>query len=212
MSHVAPRPAKRGEGGRRPGEGRYALAVLCFLLSSTLSAADFEVGARYLTVRPNDALLRNAMGFGVDAEVFFSNRVSANLAASFVQPVAIYEPADVDLGTLGITPITLTGRYYFMDKRLTPFVGAGPAWFMLGDLDDFFDDKVLADFDARLVIATEAGLRYRMRSPLSFAMVVCYIPLDADLNIRRSDNPSVTLPARLEIDPLFVAVGASWRF
>jgi protein SCO1/2 len=47
----APRPAKRGEGGRRPGEGPWLLAiVVALLLAASAHAADLhEAGLKYFT-------------------------------------------------------------------------------------------------------------------------------------------------------------------
>jgi outer membrane protein W len=38
------------------------------------------------------------------------------------------------------------------------------------------------------------------------------MPLEADLDIRRSDDPRITLPDAIALDPLIVSLGATWRF
>ncbi len=153
------------------------------------------------------------MGFAMTAEVFWSERFSTPIAATFVQPEAIFSPADVDLGTLGLTPIVLTGRYHFTSQsRFTPFAGAGAAVVLIGNIDDYFGDAIEAEFDPKTAFIGEGGVRFRTTTQLSFDFSVAYMPLSAELKVRRSSDPRVTLPDRLKIDPLMVSVGVSWRF
>lgn len=149
------------------------------------------------------------MGFGVTAEVFWIPRISTQLSASFSQPQAILN-GDLDLGTLGINPISLTARFHLRPSaRIAPFVGGGPAVVMLGNLDDYFGDDVEADFDHERTFVVEAGVRLRSGPHVVMEMTVSRISLTARPNIRKTN---VALPSPLSIDPIIAGAGIIWRF
>jgi outer membrane protein len=190
---------------------RLLFGLLLFWRTEAWSA-ELEVGGRYFYIRPAEsgALdLQTAMGFGVTAEVFWWDRVSTHLAASFSQPQAILG-RNLDLGTLGINPIALTARYHLAPQsRLSPFIGAGGALVMLGNLDDFFGDEILAEFENETAFAAEAGLRWRLTPHVRLEAALSRIALRAVPLVRKSNVP---LPSMIEIDPLSASGGVSWRF
>jgi outer membrane protein len=182
------------------------------MAASAVAAAEIEVGARYFYLRPADtgALdLQSAMGFGVTAEAFWTPRISTQLSASFSQPQAILG-GNVDLGTLGINPVALTARFHMRPgARLSPFVGAGPALVMLGNLDDYFGDEVEADFEDEQTFLAEAGIRFRSGPHVAIELTVSRLWLTARPAIRKTN---VALPSPLKIHPITAGGGISWRF
>jgi hypothetical protein len=200
---------------------RLTLAIL-LLVAPTLAAADFELGIRHVVAKATgdsgELDLPLSRGFGASAEVFWSKRVSTNLAATFVNPEAILRPSspppdDVDLGTLGLDIYSLTARWHFVpDARLSTFAGAGGTLVQIGNLDDQFGDVFEADFDSETTFVVEGGLRYRFRPRVIFELGVMYVPLEGEPHIRRATEANVTLPRKVGIDPLIVSVGAAWRF
>ncbi|HET7437348.1 MAG TPA: hypothetical protein VFN10_21765, partial [Thermoanaerobaculia bacterium] len=130
----------------------------------------------------------SSQGFEACAELFLSDRYSARLSATFLQPTAILFPSapppnDVDLGTLGITPIALTGRMHFRHgARIEPYGGAGAAIVILGNLDDQFGDDVDVNLDRPVTFVVEGGVRYQLRSlPVALEAGVSYMPITGTL-------------------------------
>ena len=205
---------------------RFKLAVLLLLLATPLLAADFEAGIRHLSMAPTadgrfdvgEIDVVSSRGFAATAEVFWSDRLSTQAAATFFNPAAFLDPAapppdDVDLGTLGIDIYSLSGRYHFRPgARFAPFAGAGAAYVVLGDLEDRFGDDLEMRFDRQTAFFAEAGLRYRVHPRVFLDATVSYMPLEAHRSFLRNDDPRLTLPARVSLDPLTVSIGAAWRF
>lgn len=205
--------------------------LLVFLLFAVpLHAADLELGIRHLSMSPRgdgvfdggELDVVSSRGFGATAEVFWTPRISTQLAATFVNPAAIFFPTspfptlvpleDVDLGTFGIDTYAVTARYHLAPHaRFSPFVGAGGAVVIFGDLEDRFGDDIEMTFDRETAFLVEGGLRYRVFPNVFLGAEVSYMPLEATPNHVRNDT-DLTLPASVKLDPLTVAVSASWRF
>ena len=199
--------------------------VLTLTLTAPLHAADLELGIRHLSMAPRgekafdggELEVVSSRGFGATAEVFWTPRISTQLAATFVNPAAFVFPTnpppnDLDLGTLGIDTYSLTARYHFAPQaRLSAFAGAGGALVILGDLEDRFGDDIEMTFDRQTALLVEGGLRYRVFPRVVLDVAVSYLPLEATPNHVRNDT-SIALPAIVKVDPLTVSVGAAWRF
>lgn len=199
--------------------------ALTLSLATSLYAADFELGIRHLSTSPRgekafdggELEVVSSRGFGATAEVFWTPRISTQLAATFVNPAAFVFPTnpppnDLDLGTLGIDTYSLTARYHVApDARLSGFAGAGGALVMLGDLEDRFGDDIEMTFDRETALLVEGGLRYRVFPRVVLDFAVSYMPLEATPNHVRNDT-TVALPTSVKVDPLTVSFGAAWRF
>jgi outer membrane protein W len=181
-----------------------ALPPLCHAAEPRL-----EAGIRHVIVFPkgdSGALdLAMSRGFGVTAELFWNERLSTQFAASFVNPEAILRPADaepVDLGTLGLDTYALSGRFHVAPaSRLSGYAGAGAAFVVIGNLDDQFGDAFETTFNSELTFLGEAGLRYRLLPRVFLDLGVSYMPLTASSEAME-----------VNIDPMTVTAGASWRF
>lgn len=198
-----------------------ALFLLAFA-AMPLAAADLELGIRHVVAQPSgdrgDLDIGMSRGFGASAEVFWSPRFSATLAATLVNPEAILLPSNpppdaVDLGTLGLDVYSLTARWHIAPaRRLSGFAGAGGALVQIGNLDDQFGDAFEADFDSETTFVVEGGLRYRVRPSVYLELGAMYLPLDAEPRVRVATDPNVVLPSTLELDHAIVSIGAAWRF
>lgn len=195
--------------------------VLVLLFATSLRAAEVEVGAAHVIAIPRDRGTLDvevSRGFAAHAEIFFSDRLSTRIAATFLNPAAILfpenpPPDDVDLGTLGLDIYSATARYHFAPRaRLSAFAGAGGALVVIGNLDDQFGDDVEVEFDPQLTLVGEGGLRYRFRERIILELGVAYLPLEAGSQVRRVADPRYSLPETVTVDPLIVNVGAAWRF
>lgn len=200
------------------------LIALFFAIGLTVplaAAGKYALGAQHAIVIPSDTgevEVATSRGFAATAEWFFTDRVTAHFSTTFVNPETILFPAnpppdDVDLGTLGLDIYALTGRYYFSpDARWSPYAGAGGAYVVIGNLEDRFGDDLEIVFDPEVAPVVEGGLRFRFRPSLSFNAGATYIPVTATSNIRFNDDPRITLPEELALNPVTVSVGVAWRF
>jgi outer membrane protein W len=208
---------------------KHVLVIVMLLCAMPVCAADLELGIRHLSMWPTgdrtfefgELEIVSSRGFAATAEVFWTPQISTQLAGTFVNPAAFLRPAniitvlpieDVDLGTFGIDTYSLTARYHFApDARFSPFVGAGPALVIFGDLEDRFGDKLEMTFDREIAPLVEGGLRYRILSNVYVDAAVSYMPVEATPNHVRN-NTAAVLPDVVKVDPLTISAGAAWRF
>jgi outer membrane protein W len=195
--------------------------ALLLLLSVPLHAAEVEVGIHHVgTMMTGDGAYGGAelevelsRGFAASAEVFFSERISTQFAATFINPVAVINPGDVDLNTISLDIYAVSGRWHFApDARLSGFAGVGAAFVSLGNLEERFDDRIEIEFDPETTFLVEAGLRYRFRPRIIFTGSLTYMPLEAESIVIRDERPDVPLPERVSLDPVTISLGAAWRF
>jgi outer membrane protein W len=199
--------------------------VLTLALAMPLHAAQLELGFRHLSMTPGgdgafdggELEIVSSRGFGATAEVFWTPRISTQLAATFLNPAAFVFPSnpppnDLDLATLGIDTYSLAARYHFApDRHLSAFAGAGGAIVILGNLDDRFADELEMTFDRETALLVEGGLRYRVFPNVILDAAISYMPLEAKANHVRNET-TVRLPSSVKLDPLTISAGAAWRF
>lgn len=191
--------------------------LLILLLALPLHAGDFELGIQHVAAVQTGALgdldIPLSRGFSATGEWFFNERVSTQFAATFINPEAFYTPNDTDLGTLGIDVYSLTARYHFRGaSRISPFAGAGAGLAVFGNLDDRFGTDLEAEFDAELAPIVEGGVRYRFRRGLVLSAALRYMPVTATTEVVLDRDPNVEFPEEIELNPVMVSVGVSWRF
>ena len=154
----------------------------------------------------------SSRGFAATAEVFWTPRVSTQLAGTFVNPAAFIHNANLDLGTFGIDTYSLTARYHFSPAtRFSAFAGAGPAVVIFGDLEDRFGDDIEMTFGRETALLAEGGVRYRLFPNVFVDVAVSYMPVEATRNHVRNDT-TIALPNVVQVDPLTISAGAAWRF
>ncbi|HVR38510.1 MAG TPA: OmpW family outer membrane protein [Thermoanaerobaculia bacterium] len=196
----------------------HACLLLIMLALATPTFAQLEMGGRYIgTIHHetksagNTLELGTCQGFAAFAEKFWSERTSTRIEARFLQPAVFLQPADIDLGTLGVEPVALTMRYHLAPRAwLSPYVGAGAAYVHFGNLDDQNADDIDVQFDSEIAPVGEAGVRWRVRERIFFDFGITYMPIEANADIRRSNG--VVLPDQVTIHPLVYGAAASWRF
>ncbi|HYC59271.1 MAG TPA: OmpW family outer membrane protein [Thermoanaerobaculia bacterium] len=194
--------------------------LFLFLAAFPLHAAELELGIRHVAHWPmgngafegGDVEIVTSRGFAATAEVFWTPRISTQLAGTFVNPAAFLHPAEVDLGTFGMDTYSLSARYHFTPSaKLCPFAGAGAAMVIFGDLEDRFGDDLEMTFDRESAFLVEGGLRYRVFDHVIVDAALSYMPLEAKRNHVRNDT-ALALPTIIAVDPLTLSVGAAWRF
>lgn len=194
--------------------------LLILVLAVPVYAADLELGIRHLSMRPmgdgafdgGELDIVSSRGFAATAEVFWTPRVSTQLAGTFVNPAAFIHSANLDLGTFGMDTYSFTARYHFRsDARWSAFVGAGPAVVLFGDLEDRFGDDIEMTFDRETALLAEGGVRYRLFPNVFVDVALSYMPVEATRNHVRNDT-TIALPDVVKVDPLTISAGAAWRF
>jgi len=156
-------------------------------------------------------------GFAATAEVFWTEHVSTQLAATFVNPEAILfpsapPPADVDLNTLGIDAYSLSARWHVAVRaRWSAFAGGGAALVVLGNLEERFADNIQMNFDSTTAFFGEAGVRLHVYPSVVLDAAIAYMPFEVEPSAVRNTTV-VVLPTRLSLDPMTVSVGAAWHF
>lgn len=197
---------------------RAALALL--VLAFPLHAADLELGMRHVSSSPrasgafgnNEIDVEASRGFAATAEVFWTPRVSTQLAGTFVNPATFIFPEDKDLGTFGIDTYSLTARYHLTpDARFSAFAGGGAAIVVFGNLESRFADDIEMTFDRETAFLVEGGVRFHASPHVVIDAAVSYMPLEAKPNHVRNET-TVPLPESVKLDPFVVGVGAAWRF
>jgi outer membrane protein W len=194
--------------------------LLLVLLAFPVAAADVEAGVQHVgtlitgdsSFDGGDLDVESARGFGASAEVFWNEHLSTRLAGTFINPVAVLNPGDVDLNTVSLDIYSLSARYHFAPRaRLSPYAGAGAAYVSFGNLEERFADDLEMNLDPEAALLVEAGVRYRFRPRLFFELGVTYMPLEGEPIVVRN-NRNLPLPRTIAFDPLTVSAGAAWRF
>ena len=195
--------------------------LLALLLAFPLYAADVEVGVHHaITMMTGESAfnggdldVQTSRGFAASAEVFFTPRISTQFAATFINPVAILNPGDIDLNTLGMDVYSASARYHFApQRRFSAFAGAGAAFVSFGNLEQRFADDIEMEVDAETTFFVEGGVRYRFRPRIFFDLALSYMPLEGEVIVIRNVRTDVTLPERVPLDPVTLSGGVSWRF
>jgi len=194
--------------------------LLVLLLALPVAAADVEAGVQHVgTIMTGDSSfdggeldVESSRGFAASAEVFWSERLSTRLAGTFINPVAVLNPGDVDLNTVSLDVYSASARWHFApEHRFSAYAGAGVAYVSFGNLEERFADDLEMNLDPETALLAEAGVRYRFRPRLFFDLGVTYMPLEGEPVVIRN-NRNLPLPATIAFDPVTLSAGASWRF
>jgi outer membrane protein len=201
-----------------------ALAVTVFTAMTPVSAQDFDgiwdkdrfqIRGRIIGVLAdgdgvvNSTTLQtdvdNAYVPEVDVTYFFTKNIAAELIAATAEHKV--SAGTNTLGDVWILPPTLTLQYHFQpDEKFSPYIGAGINYSMFYGEDDAAGFNNL-DVDGGLGWALQAGFDYWLNDHWGVNADIKYVDLDVDVRVNN------TLSADdVELDPVIVGVGASYRF
>ena len=162
----------------------------------------------------------SAQGFGVAVNVFFSNRVSAEFAASVVEPEVAFRsdnPAFPLLtgGELEMIPITATLQYHFNpDGRFDPYVGLGAAYVLFDQVDELDDvggvDVDAIDFDDDVGLVVNAGLTFDITPTFALYVDGKYVPVSSSATATFATGPGTSTD--IDINPLILSAGLGIQF
>lgn len=159
-------------------------------------------------------------GFGVAVNVFFSNRISAEFAASVVEPDVVFRsdnPAFPFLtgGQLEMIPITATLQFHFNPEgRVDPYIGAGAAYVLFDRVDNFGDvggiDVDAIDFDDDVGLVVNAGLTFDITPSFAVYLDGKYVPVSSSATASFATGPGTA--TEIDINPLILSAGLGFQF
>lgn len=169
---------------------------------------------------PFDLEFDSDTGFGASVNVFWSNRISTEFAASTVSSDVTFNPATGGLpgflaGDLEMIPITAVLQYHFApNSRIDPYVGGGAAYVLFDELDggDDVDDvdfeKIDFDDDAGFVV--NAGVDFGLTDNFAINLDAKYVPVSSSATAVFATGPGQAFD--IEVNPLIVSAGARFKF
>lgn len=159
-------------------------------------------------------------GYGVGVNVFWSNRLSIQLAAHRFEPQAAGTADDPSipafaLGELEVIPITAVVQFHlFPNSRIDPYAGAGVAYVLFDqfehrdDLDQIGVERI--DIDDDFGIVFNVGLDVDLSGFFGLNVDVKYVPIDSAARAVFAQGPGTE--TAIEVNPLIVSAGLSLRF
>ncbi|MBL8641416.1 MAG: OmpW family protein [Alphaproteobacteria bacterium] len=168
---------------------------------AVLANGDGEVNGTSLKTGVDDAYVPE-----VDLTYFFTKNISAELIAATAKHTVSADAAKV--GDTWILPPTLTVQYHFTpDNQFSPYVGAGLnySWFYGEDSASPFTKMGV---DGGLGYAVQAGFDYWINKNWGVNLDVKYIDLNVDVSV----NNGALHAYDVDLNPVIVGAGVSYRF
>ena len=154
------------------------------------------------------------IGFGASANIFWTERVSTEIAAYAVDAdttLSFPGGPDFDLGPLELTPITGTLQFHFAPRStISPYLGVGVAHvlsneFSSDDLDLLEIGEI--DVDDETTWLANAGLSFSITPSFGIILDAKYFPFEP---ATRAAGDTEDLD--IEINPLLLSAGLRLRF
>ena len=158
-------------------------------------------------------------GYGAAVNVFWSDRISTEFAASLIDPEINIADAGrsriVFNEPLEMIPLTAILQYHFLGSgRFDPYIGVGAGYVLFQDindeneLDDVDFDSI--DLEDDFAFAANAGLKIGFTDNFGLYLDAKYIPVTAEATAIVPGSPDAT--QEIDIDPLILAAGISFSF
>jgi len=160
------------------------------------------------------------MGYGLALNVFVSNRLSVEFAASRVEPEVAFQSSNPLIpaftgGSLEMLPITGVVQFHFNPNgRIDPYIGAGAAYVLFDNLNESEDidniniDAIEFEDDAGLVV--NAGVSIDLAPRFAINLDAKYVPVSSSATAVFATGPGVS--SDIEINPLILSAGLSFQF
>jgi len=208
--------------------------VLIFILAVPAFAADraFDLTGFAVYVDPNssgtfnsstpnqafDINFDGSLGYGIGANIFFGNSLSAEFTIASVKPETSFTGRGrvVNAGNPELEMIPITGvlQWHFAPNGfIDPYVGAGVAYILFDDLDNASDLGNLGtsriNFKDDAGLALNAGLGIRITPHLAITIDGKYVPLKSSAT---AVFGSGSTQSDVDINPVMVSAGLTLRF
>ncbi len=158
-------------------------------------------------------------GFGVGINVFWTNAISTEFAASLVEPDLTLRATDPEIpggviGSLEMMPLTATLQYHFNPNgRFDPYIGGGVAYVLFDEINDESLDDIdfdSIDFDDDYGFVANAGLSIDLTETFALNLDAKYVPVSSPA--RAVVGGIETDEIDFDINPLILAAGVSLQF
>jgi outer membrane protein len=210
----------------------FVFAVLALLLFVPMASAQrsFDLTANAVWLDPSgggsfddlsdpaDIDIDADLGYGVAANIFFSDRISTEFAIARIEPETTITrrraigPA-VPGGDLEIMPVTAVLQFHFAPQGfIDPYIGAGAAY-VLYDFSSSqgFHNIDQIDFDDDVGLAVNAGIGIRLGQRLGLNVDAKYVPIESNATAVTID-PNGESAGRFDVSPIIISAGLSLRF
>ena len=183
-----------------------------------LSAERFQLRARAIGIFADGdgqvagTALKTDVGDSVTPEFDISYFFTDNIAAELILATAQHEVSagSNDLGETWILPPTLTLQYHFTpEEKFSPYLGAGFNYSIFYGEDDSTGFNNL-DVEGGLGYAVQVGFDYWLNDNWGFNLDAKYIDLDIDAEV--SQGASRLRANDIDLDPVIIGAGISYRF
>jgi outer membrane protein len=157
------------------------------------------------------------MGFGLAANIFFGDRISAELAIARVEGETNIRRRAVGGGgpggNLEMTPITAVLQFHFAPNGfIDPYIGGGAAYMLY----DFSESQGVhgidqIDFEDDIGFAVNAGIGIRLGDRFGITVDAKYVPIETNAQavIVTGNEDS---EARIDVSPIIISGGLTLRF
>jgi outer membrane protein len=165
-----------------------------------------------------DVNFDGTLGYGIAANIFFSDRISTEFAIVRVDSdVSVRQRAVNNAGDTQaeLMPITAVLQFHLAPNgRFDPYVGAGAAYVLIDDVDAPDElsnlDFESIDFDDDVGLALNAGLGIKLTNNLALTLDAKYVPLSSSARAVRSGSTGADV--KFDMNPVILAGGLSLRF
>lgn len=158
-------------------------------------------------------------GFGIGLNAYFTDAISAELTATFIEPdLALTLFADDgprSARKLEMIPLTLGLQYHVRPVRwMDLYAGGGAAYILFDDVDiadlGLFDVQSV-EVDDEVGFMANLGVTFEVVRNLGINLDARYLGVEPDATVS-FDRGDFTAERRIEFNPLMISAGLSWKF
>jgi outer membrane protein len=162
---------------------------------------------------PTDIEFDGSTGFGVAANIFWTNRISTELAISRSSAETQLRRRAVGStgGDVELTPVSAVLQFHLApNATFDPYIGGGVAYVLFGDVDDVDNNISRIDFEDDYGFVINGGVGIRIGSRLGLTLDAKYVPLESAARAVFVTGPDVE--SDIEISPVILSAGVTLRF
>lgn len=211
------------------------VGILCIGNMVAQDKADSKWQARFrlVSVSPNESATINTIGGDIaidnkiipelDFTYFLTENIAlelilgttkhnVNTVGSNLTAVGGAASANVDLGNVWLLPPTLTAQYHFNMEKFKPYIGAGINYTFFYNINAGNTIKDVS-YDNAFGFAFQGGLDYDLNDKWFLNFDAKYILLKTDVTVDASNlAANLSIPAKVNINPLLIGFGLGMRF
>jgi outer membrane protein len=154
------------------------------------------------------------LGYGIAANIFFGNRVSAEFAIARVNPESRIRRRAVGAsgGNVEMMPVTAVLQFHLAPNGfIDPYIGGGAAYVIFDDIEaNGLNGLDSIDFDDDVGFAVNAGIGIRLGERFGLTLDGKYVPLES--SARAVVVGGEASEGQVDISPIILSAGLSLRF